>query len=145
MTTAPVRPGPTTTSGGPVQPTVEQLLILVARAERKGALDHAEGNRLRAGILHLAGQHFCDPGQTAKDAALRRKYDNARKNAWRWKQNATRARTADASPSVTEPVDDRSRDALRRVVELATRWTHIPAKRQAGASVLAAIRNDDSA
>lgn len=113
-------------------PTLEQLFILIARAERKGGLDLAEGNRLREGIYYLASNQ-----QGAADAAvkeLRRKYENARKDAGRWKQRAVEGGSGDWE----------SREALRRVVELAKRWTHIPAKRQAGASVLAVIENRDS-
>ncbi len=143
MTTAPVRPGPTN-ANGPDLPTVDQLLNLVARAERKGALDYTEGNRLRSGILHLANQHACDRRQVVEDGELRRKYDNARKNAWRLKRKVAGVKPA-GSPAAGPGVDEESREALRRVVEMATRWTHIPAKRQAGASVLAAIRNDDAA
>lgn len=137
-----MRPGPAN-AGGPDLPTVDQLLNLVARAERKGALDYTEGNRLRSGILHLAGQHACDTRQAVRNGELRRKYDNARKNAWRLKRQASGAKSGGSSVVASHPSDEQSRDALRRVVELATRWTHVPAKRQAGVSVLAAIRNDD--
>lgn len=146
MTTAPARPSPTTPHGdgpdpsGP--PTLEQLLILIARAERKGGLDYAEGARLRAGLRHLAGQHSGDVKQDTSVEELRRKYRLAYKRAWNWKQRAVAA-TGDGNGS-SSAGDEDARDALRRVVELATRWTHIPGKRQAGASVLATIRNVDA-
>nr|WP_237547018.1 LuxR C-terminal-related transcriptional regulator [Streptomyces sp. SID161] len=115
-------------------PSVEQLLILVARAERKGALNDIEGNRLREGIRYLATKRRQEDRETAAlentmVAELRRKYSNARKEAWRWKRQAAEAGGGDAQ------------DAVRRVTELARRWKNIPAKRQAGASVLAAITN----
>ena len=116
-------------------PSVEQLLILVARAERKGALNDIEGNRLREGIRYLATKRVQEDRAIAAlentmVVELRRKYSNARKEAWRWKQKASES---DGSGE--------AQDALRRVVELARRWKNIPAKRQAGASVLAAITN----
>ncbi|MGA5670025.1 hypothetical protein ACPCTG_31660 [Streptomyces pseudogriseolus] len=144
MTTAPVRPGPSTSSGGPASslPTLEQLLILVARAERKGGLDPAEGARLRAGIQYLAARQTADPSaDVAHIDELRRKYNNARKTAWKLKRKVVQS----AGPGVEGPESDAARAALRRVAELAQRWTHIPAKRQAGVSVLAAIRNGDAA
>jgi DNA-binding CsgD family transcriptional regulator len=115
-------------------PSVDQLLILVARAERKGALSDIEGNRLREGIRYLATKRVQeDRAAAALENALvmdlRRKYDNARKEAWSWKQRAGESGSGEA------------RDALRRVSELAKRWKNIPAKRQAGVSVLAAIAN----
>lgn len=115
-------------------PSVDQMLILVARAERKGALSDVEGNRLREGIRHLATQRVQEDREAAAREntlviELRKKYNNARKDAWRWKQEAAAGGGGEA------------RDALRRVSELARRWENIPAKRQAGASVLAAITN----
>lgn len=119
-------------------PTLDQLLILVARAERKGGLDYVEGSRMREGLRHLAARatEVLDEPSVAEDPAfteLRRKYDNARKDVWRWKRRAAQGGGA----------DEEARDALRRVTELAKRWAHIPAKRQAGRSVLAAISNRD--
>ncbi|MFF8910590.1 response regulator transcription factor [Streptomyces olivaceoviridis] len=115
-------------------PSVEQLMILVARAERKGALSDIEGNRLREGIRYLATKRSQEDREAAEAenilvAELRRKYSNARKEAWRWKQQAAESGGGEAQ------------DALRRVVELARRWKNIPAKRQAGVSVLAVIAN----
>ncbi|MFJ6069108.1 hypothetical protein ACIQHU_39465 [Streptomyces tendae] len=123
------------------------MLILIARAERKGGLDHSEGSRLRAGLQQLAALNSTTSEQEASSEAsfetLRRRYDTARKRAWLWKRRAEDAGwvRGGASESV---VDEGARDALHRVTALATRWTHIPAKRQAGASVLATIRNIDA-
>lgn len=137
---APVRVGPSPSGGGPVPaldlPTLEQLLILVARAERKGGLDHAEGSRLRQGLCYLAEQNHGGVVQDPAVVALRRKYETVRKKAWIWK------RRAEAASGNSHP-DEAAREAVQRVVALATRWTHIPAKRQAGASVLAAVSNRD--
>jgi hypothetical protein len=123
---------------------VEQLLILIARAERKGGLDYAEGTRLREGVRYLAGRSSPGPGQDSGQdpavVALRRKYDNARKAAWVWKRRAT---TALVPRPVPVGVDEEARDALARVVDLAKRWTYIPARRQAGIAVLKAISNSD--
>ncbi|WP_416520084.1 response regulator transcription factor [Streptomyces achromogenes] len=115
-------------------PSVEQLMILVARAERKGALSDTEGNRLREGIRYLATKRIQEDRAAAEResalvAELQRKYSNARKEAWRWKRQAMERGGGEAQ------------DAVRRVAELARRWKSIPAKRQAGASVLAAIAN----
>lgn len=115
-------------------PSVEQLLILVARAERKGGLNDIEGNRLREGIRYLATKRTqeareAEALENALVTELRRKYNNARKEAWSWKQRAAESGGGEAQ------------DAVRRVSELARRWMNIPAKRQAAVSVLAAIRN----
>ncbi|MBP5896364.1 hypothetical protein [Streptomyces scabiei] len=133
----------------PSTPSLDQLFNLVARAERKGGLNADEGTRLRTGLRHLAEQYpgdidATDPADDADIAELRRKYKNLRKTAWRWKRSATALRTnAPTQPPPPAPVDEHARDALHRVTALAQRWTHIPAKRQAGASVLAAITNRD--
>jgi hypothetical protein len=119
------------------------MFILVARAERKGGLDYAEGTRLREGLRYLAANHVGEHVQDATVVQMRRKYDTARKRAWRWKGRATGGTVAVSGGVVHAAVDEDARDALRRVAELAARWTHIPAKRQAGASVLAAISNQD--
>ncbi|MEE1838160.1 hypothetical protein [Streptomyces sp. SP17KL33] len=122
-------------------PTVEQLFNLVDRAERKGGLSRAEGARLRTGLRYLA-----DEPLTIAD--LRRRNGNLRSALGYWKQRATAPSANTSGPTPTPapaaaPVDDAARDALRRVTALAQRWIHIPAKRQAGASVLAAITNRD--
>ncbi|MDX3672765.1 hypothetical protein [Streptomyces europaeiscabiei] len=121
-------------------PTVEQLFILVDRAERKGGLSRAEGARLRTGLRYLA-----DEPLTIAD--LRRRNGNLRVALGYWKQRAAApGKTPGPTPTpapAAAPVDEAARDALRRVTALARRWTHIPAKRQAGASVLAAITNRD--
>jgi hypothetical protein len=148
---APVQVGPSPSGGGPVPskqknlPTLEQLLILVARAERKGGLDYIEGRRLRDGILQLS-EVRSDESEGRSDetdeAELRRKYLNARQRAWRWKRRATTQGVGPvglADLQHAQPVDVRAEDSVRRVTELATRWIHIPAKRQAGLSVLAAL------
>jgi hypothetical protein len=142
--TAPVQVGPSPHGGGPVPsrhqnpPTLEQLLILVARAERKGGLDYIEGRRLRDGILQLAKVR----SDEVDDTELRRKYMNARHLAWKWKRRATAQGAGPVGPAdvrTAQPVDARAEDSVHRVTELATRWIHIPAKRQAGLSVLAAL------
>jgi hypothetical protein len=142
--TAPVQVGPSPQGGGPVPskqknlPTLEQLLILVARAERKGGLDYIEGRRLRDGILQFAESR----SDETDEAELRRKYLNARQRAWKWKRRATTQGVGPVGPADlqhAQPVDVRAEDSVRRVTELATRWMHIPAKRQAGLSVLAAL------
>lgn len=115
-------------------PSVEQLLILVARAERKGALSDIEGNRLREGIRYLATKCVQeDRAATALENTLvielRKKYSHARKEVLQWQQRAAESGGGEAQ------------DAVRRVAELARRWMNIPAKRQAGVSVMAAITN----
>lgn len=151
MTVAPQWVGPSSSSGGPIPssgpqelPTLEQLLILVARAERKGGLDYAEGHRLRAGLMHFADQHAGRTTESSREVELRRKYNNARKAVWKLKRDAGASRTSGSPAAAPGWVDEQARDALSRVVELATRWTHIPAKRQAGVSVLSTIRNIDA-
>lgn len=139
---APVIVGPTSSSGDPKPPTLEQLLILVARAERKGGLDCNEGNRLREGLCCLAGEDAGTGGQDSRVSALHRRYESARKRAWVWKTRALAAGYGTSASSPGEP-DEEARAALMRVVDLATRWTHIPARRQAGASVLAVLSNHD--
>jgi hypothetical protein len=119
-------------------PTLDQLFILIARAERKGGLNAAEGERLRAGLHRFAG-HRADESLEIID--LRRKHGNLRKTALNWKRKALAAETG--ADTRRPAIDDHARDALRRVTALAQRWTHIPAKRQAGAAVLAAITNQD--
>jgi hypothetical protein len=141
----PSSPGGPTPSHPQTLPTLEQLLILVARAERKGGLDYVEGDRLRAGLLHFAGQHSCRVTEAPRDLELLRKYNNARKHAWSLKKKSSVGQPARAATAPADSgSDDEARDALRRVVELAQRWTHIPAKRQAGVSVLSTIRNVDA-
>ncbi|RPE39806.1 hypothetical protein EDD90_2824 [Streptomyces sp. Ag109_O5-1] len=128
-------------------PTTDQLLNLIARAERKGGLSADEGDRLRAGLLRLAHHQDDGPDEPIELVDLRRKYSNLRKTAWRWKRKALAVAVDPArpdAPPVPAPVDTEARDALRRVTALAHRWTYIPAKRQAGASVLAAITNRDT-
>lgn len=129
-------------------PTPDQLLNLVARAEHKGGLTSAEAARLRQGLRLLSHPSNNDGDDeiaelrrmyNADIADLRRRYDNARKNVWRWKNRATAADTTTTEP----PVDDEARAALHRVTALVQRWTHIPAKRAAAAAVLATIQNRD--
>ncbi|MDX3298615.1 hypothetical protein PV569_33680 [Streptomyces scabiei] len=120
-------------------PSLEQLFILIDRAERKGGLNSAESARFRTGLRHLA-----DEPLTIAD--LRRRNGNLRQTVGYWKHRATilRGNTPGSAPTpapATAPVDEDARDALHRVIALAQRWTHIPTKRHAGASVLAAITN----
>jgi hypothetical protein len=142
-------------------PTLEQLLNLIDRAERKG-LNAAEGDRLRVGLRFLAEDYPGDPGDvvsidTVDLAELRRKYDNARKLAWRWRRRAlvlAKSPTPEPAPPATPdpapdvpaapPATTDDRDALRRVTALAQRWMHIPAKRAAAASILSTITNRDA-
>jgi hypothetical protein len=121
-------------------PTLDQLFILIARAERKGGLNNAEGERLRTGLRRLARQMPDQPEEPVELTELRRKYATLRKTAWNWKRRALAA----TDPTTPPPADQEARDALRRVTALAQRWTYIPAKRQAAASVLAAITNKDN-
>lgn len=137
-------------------PTVDQLLNLVARAEQK-ALTPAEGDRLRAGLQILADQYPGDiDGAVLVDgmdlAEIRRKYSNLQRAAWRWKhkaQTTTRPTGAPSQPTTSPPpaaqlsTEQAAQDALRRVITLAQRWSHIPAKRTAAAAVLATIKNRD--
>jgi hypothetical protein len=138
-------------------PTLDQLLNLVDRAERKG-LNTAEGDRLRAGLRFLTEHYPGDIGDvvsidTMDLAQLRRKYKNARKLAWAWRRRALvlakTPATASAPPATAleaapaAPTSD-DRDALRRVTALAQRWMHIPAKRGAAVSIITAITNRDS-
>ncbi|WP_333745792.1 hypothetical protein [Streptomyces sp. IBSBF 2950] len=117
-------------------PTVAQLLNLVDRAERKGGLSRAEGARLRIGLRYLADEPL-------SIADLRRRNGNLRAALGYWKQRAKSPGPTPTPAPAAAPVDEAARDALRRVTALAQRWIHIPAKRQAGASVLAAITNRD--
>jgi hypothetical protein len=139
-------------------PTYEQMLNLVDRAQRKG-LNASEGDRLRTGLRFLTEQYPGDPDafvsiETVDLAELHRKYDNARKLAWRWRRRALVLEKAPApepapGPTTTAleaapPATTDDRDALRRVTALAQRWMHIPAKRAAAASILSAITNRDA-
>jgi len=133
-------------------PTVDQLLNLVARAEQK-ALTPAEGDRLRAGLQILADQYPGDIDSAVLVdgmdlAEIRRKYSNLQRTAWRWKhkaQTTTPRPTGGPSQPATPvaPAEQVAQDALRRVITLAQRWSHIPAKRTAAAAVLATIKNRD--
>jgi hypothetical protein len=136
---APVKPS---CSPDQLPPTLDQLLILVARAERKGGLNYVEGSRLREGLRYLAGQNPSSVTQDAHTEAMSRRYETARKKAWLWKGRALAAGYGASVAPVREP-DEEARAALLRVVDLATRWTHIPARRQAGASVLSVVSNRD--
>ncbi|MGW0014730.1 hypothetical protein ACWDVX_33885 [Streptomyces tendae] len=120
------------------------MLILIARAERKGGLDHTEGDRLRAGLQQLALSSTTIADE-ARFEDLRRRYNTMRKRAWLWKRRAEAAGWVRGGTPEPGKGDGAARDALHRVTALATRWTHIPAKRQAGSSVLATIRNIDAA
>ena len=108
-------------------PTVEQLLVLVARAERKGGLDYAEGARLREGLRTLTVA-LAESEALLGDAcaALRR------------------AALPLPEKGAAKPFDVAG---VRRVTELAKRWLHIPGKRAAGQQVLAALSSipDDAA
>lgn len=152
--TAPVQVGPSPSGGGPVPShlksatTLEQMLVLVARAERKGGLDYMEGQRLRAGI-QLLSDNASSSYSAVLDAQadLRRRYKNQRHRAWAWRRRATAAGAAPVSGGTVKPaatVDRHAADALKRVTDMATRWTHISAKRQAGLAVLAAISGRQS-
>ncbi|NUS23374.1 MAG: hypothetical protein HOV92_04030, partial [Streptomyces sp.] len=113
-------------------------------AERKGGLDHAEGERLRQGLRQLSGRAPVLPPDTvdaADMAELRKKYDNLRKQVWRRDRRAA-ARPAPSGPDDAAEKD--ARDALRRVTALAQRWSFIPAKRRAAAAILTTIRNEDA-
>jgi hypothetical protein len=118
------------------EPTLDQLYNLIARAERKGGLNTAEGDRLRAGLQSLVDDN--------DSADLRRKYANALRLASDWKRRAQANPGTQANPGApTSPGDQDARDAVRRVTALAQRWLHIPAKRQAATSVFDAITNKD--
>ncbi|MHB9861911.1 hypothetical protein [Streptomyces sp. YIM S03343] len=123
-------------------PTLAQLLNLVDRAERKGGLNVAEGTRLRVGLHALAEQHGPVAGVVVIDSSdltrLRRKYNNLRKRV-----HASRRKDHAVGTEPTPPPDAEAHAAVQRVTTLAQRWTHIPAKRAAAASVLAAITNKD--
>ncbi|MFH8934141.1 hypothetical protein [Streptomyces griseosporeus] len=92
-------------------PTLDQLLNLVARAERKGGLTFNEGTRLRAGLRHLSDQHPTglpsedDVTTAARLAELRTKYVTTRQLLWKWKR---RALDAEARTTST-PVDHEAR------------------------------------
>ncbi|MEU5742009.1 hypothetical protein ABZ784_28960 [Streptomyces tendae] len=121
------------------------MLILIARAERKGGLNHTEGDRLRAGLQQLAASNtVIADDQEARFEDLRRRYNTMRKRAWLWKRRAENAGWVRGG-TPESVMDEGAHNALHRVTALATRWTHIPAKRQAGTSVLATIRNIDAA
>jgi hypothetical protein len=134
-------------------PTFDQLSNLVDRAVRKGGLTAAEGERLRAGLRGLTAR----PHASLDLAELRRRNANLTASLGYWKRKAAGVDTttpAPAAPVLEEPaptpaappapVDQDARDAVRRVTALAQRWLHIPAKRQAATSVLAAITNKDA-
>jgi hypothetical protein len=130
----------------PPPPTLDQLFNLVARAERKGGLNVAEGDRLREGLRRFASHRATEPTEPLELVDLRRKYNNLRKTAWLWKRKALAVGVTPASPDAPPapaPADTEARDALLRVTALAQRWTHIPAKRQAAASILTTITNKD--
>ena len=142
--TAPVQVGRPARSAHQAPPTLDQLLILVARAERKGGLDYVEGDRLRDGLRRLAEAATTpapDVIEVRKETAayseamqeLRRKYRRSQQMVSYWKKCVRQA----------SGLDEEARDALVRVTELAKRWTHVPGKRQAGAAVLSVISNSD--
>jgi len=144
--TAPVQVGRPARSVCQAAPTLDQLLILVARAERKGGLDYVEGDRLRDGLRRLA-EAAATPApvpasaEVRQEAAanseamkeLRRKYRRSQQRVSWWKRRARQA----------SGLDEEAREALVRVTELAKRWTHVPGRRQAGAAVLSVISNSD--
>lgn len=132
--TAPVQVGRPVRSAHQAPPTLDQLLILVARAERKGGLDYIEGDRLRDGLRRLAEAATTPaPAPSKALTEMRRKYHNSQRVVSYWKKCARQA----------SGLDEEARDALVRVTELAKRWKHVPGKRQAGAAVLSVISNSD--
>ncbi|MEU2426959.1 hypothetical protein ABZ619_39105 [Streptomyces sp. NPDC007851] len=139
-------------------PTLDQMLNLIERAERKAGLTTIEAQRLRDGLRQLTS--------TALEATeLRQRNFNLSRSVETWKGKATAATTAEAAlvkllpapapaapappPSAPppEPVDEPpltdDAAAIRRVTTLAQRWAYIPAKRAAAAAILAAIKNRD--
>jgi hypothetical protein len=143
------------------QPTFDQLHNLIERAERKGGLTAAEGERLRAGLRGSTSTPG-DSREPLEVADLRRRNLNLTASVSYWKRKASGAGTTTPAPApaietpaptpapapapapvadTPAPTDDAA--ALRRVTALAQRWLHIPAKRQAATSVLAAITNKD--
>jgi hypothetical protein len=147
-------------------PTLDQMHNLIERAERKGGLTVAEGERLRAG-LRRATTH---PNAAPEVEDLRRRNASLANSVKYWKRKARALDPAAPAAPVVDPAPedapalepapapvptpapepepapaaaDDDTDALRRVIALAQRWAYIPAKRQAAASVLAVIRNKD--
>ncbi|MFE5037099.1 hypothetical protein [Streptomyces sp. NPDC056683] len=152
----------------PKTPTLEQIDNLIERAERKGGLTVAEGERLRAGLRRAITR----PYASSEVDDLRRRNASLTQSLRYWKDKARTVETAPPAAPVIEPApapapvpppppapvasapppapvaapdadDVDARDALRRVIGLAHRWAYIPAKRRAAESILAVIRNKD--
>lgn len=98
-------------------PTLEQLLILVARAER-GRLSAAEAARFRVGLRLLAE---ADVRQRHSIAVLR-----------------GRVRLLERG------VDEEARAAVERVRYLGRRWLRVRDRQEAGAAVLEAVAPFDA-
>lgn len=110
-------------------PTLDQLLNLVERAERKGGLTPAEGARLRAGLAGSSRRFGLVPDDYDK---LRRRNAALTTSVTAWKKKAQ-----------TAAADTDARGTVHRVAALAQRWSHIPAKRQAAQALLSALTNQD--
>ncbi|AEW92991.1 hypothetical protein SCATT_06200 [Streptantibioticus cattleyicolor NRRL 8057 = DSM 46488] len=117
-------------------PTVAQLLNLADRAERRG-LTAAEAARLRAGLRDLASEQAA---AVATVAELRNANGRLRT---RLRRKAAPRRPPGRPTMPTNPGKDTDA-AVRRATELGYHWLHIPAKRAAGAAVLAALTNNES-
>ncbi|MFG3287331.1 hypothetical protein ACGF3G_00715 [Streptomyces sp. NPDC048179] len=148
-------------------PTLDQMQNLIERAERKGGLTVDEGDRLRAGIERL----IVNPAESLEVVELRRRNFNLTRSVSYWKRKAGSLADAITPTAVIAPapepeptptpelppapepatvpaatpnaVDTDAREALRRVIGLAHRWTYIPSKRRAAQSILTVIRNKD--
>jgi hypothetical protein len=141
------------------RPTYDQLCNLIERAERKGGLTAAECDRLRAGLRRPTA----NPNEAMDITELRRRNLNLTASVTYWKRQAGRVDTTPTpapaaetpappprpapppapAPGGDTPATTDDAAALRRVTALAQRWLHIPAKRPAATSVLAAITNKD--
>lgn len=97
-------------------PTVAQLLVLADRAER-GRLSAAEAARLRVGLGVLES--------AARDASAEARRQRALVGVLRGQ------------------LRDSAAPGVERTVAMARRWLHIPAKRAAGAAVLASLANTE--
>lgn len=121
-------------------PTFEQMSNLIERAERKGGLSNAEGERLRAGLRRRGARSH----ESMEVTDLRQQNRLLTQSVSYWQRQAAGIDTAQPPAGTTPaPADQAARDAISRVTALAQRWTHIPAKRQAATAVLNAITNKD--
>ncbi|GAA2732127.1 hypothetical protein [Streptomyces nogalater] len=133
----------------PKTPTPDQIKNLIERAVRKGGLTLDEGERLRTG-LHRATRR---PGRALEAEELHRRNAALERSVRYWKSKARAVETTRQAERTPGPPAERppappagdDPDALRRVIALAQRWMHIPAKRKAAASIFAVIRNKDDA